>query len=123
IPAEHFEPPRRTFDGPYPPLLADGTVRYLPVELHVARPGKVFLGLRQTTLILDGNTYHAAVPKASSRWITPVFADAPGELRLRGTAAILFANGATHFSHWMFDLLPKIEVLRRAGWAQGNIDY
>jgi capsular polysaccharide biosynthesis protein len=98
-------------------------VRYLPIELHVARTGKVFVGLKQTTLILDRNTYHAAVSKPSSRWITPVFADAPGELRLRGTAAILFANGATHFSHWMFDLLPKIEVLRRAGWTQDNIDY
>src|SRR5205807_4426406 len=27
------------------------------------------------------------------------------------------------YSHWMFDLLPKLEILRRAGWTDDRIDY
>jgi capsular polysaccharide biosynthesis protein len=95
----------------------------LPIELHVARTGKVFVGQKLSTLMLDRTTYHAAFSRSTSPWVTAIFADAPGALKLDGTVAILFANGATHFSHWMFDLLPKLEVLRRAGWTDDKIDY
>ena len=115
--------PSLTFDGPYPPLLSASTARYLPVDLHVANVGRIYVGLRQTTLMLDERSYFSGISRPASNWITPAFAKAPGELKLSGTVAILFANGATHFSHWMFDLLPKLEVLRQAGWTPDNIDY
>jgi len=121
--AEPGDLPTLTFDGPYPPLLGSRTGRYLPVELFEAKVGRIFVGLRQTTLMLDEQSYFAGISRPASNWITPVFAKAPGELRLKGTVAILFANGATHFSHWMFDLLPKLEVLRLAGWPPEKIDH
>jgi capsular polysaccharide biosynthesis protein len=123
MPDEPCEPPCLTFDGPYPPNLIGGRMRHLPIELHLARTGKVFVGRKLSTLMLDRQTYHAALSGPSSRWVTTIFADAPGAVKLDGTVAILFANGATHFSHWMFDLLPKLEVLRRAGWTDDKIDY
>jgi capsular polysaccharide biosynthesis protein len=123
LPDEPCDPPFRTFDGPYPPHMVGGRMRHLPIELHVARSGKVFIGQKLSTLMLDRNTYHAALARPASGWVTAAFADAPGALKLDGTVAILFANGATHFSHWMFDLLPKLEVLRRAGWTDDKIDY
>src|SRR5205823_9559796 len=112
-----------TFDGPYPPHLIGGRMRHLPIELHVARTSKVFIGQKLSTLMLDHKTYHTALSRPASPWVTAIFADAPGALRLNGTVAILFANGATHFSHWMFDLLPKLEVLRRAGWTDDKVNY
>lgn len=120
---EPVDRPIRTYDGPYPPHLSSGNMRQPQVELYVARRGKIFLGQKQTTLILDPGTYHAGLSRAASRWVAPVFANSPGGIKLRGTAAILFANGASHFSHWMFDLLPRIEVLRQAGWTDDKIDY
>jgi capsular polysaccharide biosynthesis protein len=52
------------------------------------------------------------------------FADSAGHLQLPGVAAILYANGAGRlFSHWMFDVMPKLEVLRRGGWTESDIDY
>ena len=120
---EPVDRPIRTYDGPYPPHLSSGNMRQPAVELYVARRGKIFLGQKQTTLILDPSTYYTGLSRPASRWVAPVFADSPGEIKLRGTAAILFSNGASHFSHWMFDLLPRIEVLRRAGWGDSRIDY
>jgi capsular polysaccharide biosynthesis protein len=122
-PEERIALSHRCFDGPYPPRFDDSNARYLPIELHVAQSGKLYVGPRQTTLMLNDDAYFDAVSSPASAWITPVFAEAPGELKLPGTVAVLFANGATLFSHWMFDLLPKIEILRRAGWTDDRVDY
>jgi capsular polysaccharide biosynthesis protein len=72
--------------------------------------------------MLDEDRYFAGISSQNSRWVAPAFAAAPA-LKLPGTAAILFADGAGLYSHWMFDLLPKLEVLRRAGWSLNTIDH
>jgi capsular polysaccharide biosynthesis protein len=122
-PSTQVEPARLTYSGPCPRELATPPATHMPATLYEARVGKVFVGREQTTLILDKDHYFAGVSTPASQWIAPAFAEAPGETKLSGTAAILFADGATLFSHWMFDLLPKVEVLRRAGWTPDRIDY
>jgi FkbM family methyltransferase len=122
-PPEHIDPPRLTYDGPCPEAFAGTVARYLPIKLHEALTGKIYVGLKQTTLMLGKTSFFGDISKPASRWITPAFSECPGELKLPGTVAVLYANGATHFSHWMFDLLPKLEVLQRSGWNPDRVDY
>ena len=121
-PVAEIAPTRLTYDGPCPEALS-----YLPthtpaISLHEVSVGRLFLGLEQTTLILDRDSYWVNTATPASRWIAPAFADAPVQ-HLKGTAAVLFADGASLFSHWMFDLLPKLEVLRRAEWDLERVDH
>jgi capsular polysaccharide biosynthesis protein len=46
----------------------------------------------------------------------------PRAERLSGTTAVLSAPGGDTYFHWLFDLLPRIEILRRAGYGPGAID-
>lgn len=126
VPAEAVRrpaPPMLTYDGPCPAALTNAPSRNVPATLHEVPGGRVFIGTRLTTLLLDGGRYLAEGASTEGRWLAPAFADAPGALELPGTVAVLFADGATLFSHWMFDLLPKFEVLRRAGWTDDRVDY
>lgn len=121
------------FTSPEPPVLISGgsaprefKFRRIPtyhVMLHDVADGKVFVGYARTTVILDKMRFFRGVSSPASEWIAPAFADAPPDLPLKGTVAILFADGASLYGHWMFDLLPKFEVLRRAGWTDRNIDH
>ena len=40
-----------------------------------------------------------------------------------GTVAVLSTAGAMLYYHWLFQLLPRFELLRRAGIDLGEIDY
>jgi len=42
--------------------------------------------------------------------------------RLTGTVCDLTAPGANHFSHFLFDALPKVHVLARTGIELANVD-
>ncbi|HLP78489.1 MAG TPA: glycosyltransferase family 61 protein [Candidatus Paceibacterota bacterium] len=47
----------------------------------------------------------------------------PRRRKLKGTAAVLASpEGGTYF-HWMFEALPGLEMLRRAGIARDSIDH
>jgi len=121
------------FYGPTPPVLAydgspprDFTPRRIPrhpVVIHDVRDAQIFVGYRSTTLLLNSHHYFEGVSSPNSNWITRAFAGVAPDMTVDGTAAILFANGASLYSHWMFDLLPKFEVLRRAGWTDDKVDY
>lgn len=91
--------------------------------VHQVRGRRAFVGYQRTTIILDETRYFAPASATASPWIAPLLANAPTALRVKGTVALLYFNGAKMFSHWMFDLLPKIEVLRRAGWTARNVDW
>lgn len=41
---------------------------------------------------------------------------------INGNVAVLATSGANHYYHWMFDILPRFELLRRAGIIN-EIDY
>lgn len=122
-PFERIEPSVLTYNGPRPTELSNRKINYSPALLYQARTAKIYIGPKQTTLILDPLHYFRGVSTPASQWIAPALGGEAPSLILRGTAAILFANSAQLFSHWMFDLLPKFEILRRAGWHPGNIDY
>jgi capsular polysaccharide biosynthesis protein len=60
------------------------------------------------------------VPKPSSvvrywRWQDPAWYD--------GRVAVLSTDGADIYYHWLFQLLPRIELMRRAGIKADSIDY
>ncbi|HEX4080355.1 MAG TPA: glycosyltransferase family 61 protein [Rhizomicrobium sp.] len=116
------EPPILTYAGPMPRQFRQRRLHSHNVRLHDIRMGKMFVGYRRSTLFLDSQHYFEGVSAPGSTWITPAFASAPADLSFDGTVAVLFADGASLFSHWMFDLLPKLEVLRRAGWTPDKVD-
>ena len=41
---------------------------------------------------------------------------------LRGKSALLTAHGGRGYYHWMFEVLPRIELVRQAGWNLNDID-
>ena len=117
------DPPMLMYDGPMPRQFLRVRPRAPAAVIYDALEGKLFVGLEKTTLVLDEHHYFSGVSCAASPWIAPAFASTPTEVALDGTVAVLFADGATLFSHWMFDLLPKLEALGRAGWTPDKIDY
>jgi capsular polysaccharide biosynthesis protein len=125
IPAEPRETvpaSRLTVDGPCPKEFSH-VARHLPAMVYEVRGGRIFVGHQRTTVILGEDRYLEPGSSSAGPWIAPLLARAPMALRVAGTVAVLYANGARMFSHWMFDLLPKIEVLRRAGWTESNVDF
>ncbi|WP_374951528.1 DUF563 domain-containing protein [Mucilaginibacter sp.] len=44
-------------------------------------------------------------------------------VRLKGTSAIISASGADMYYHWMFDIIPRIRLLRQAGFEDRDIDH
>lgn len=51
------------------------------------------------------------------------FAEESQKTRLNGRAMLLGAIGAHCYYHWMVDVLPKLEVVRRAGFDWSEIDH
>lgn len=120
--AEPNSPPCMTNAGPCPKQLSN-TALLLPARLHDAQVGRVYVGRQRTTLMLQQDYYYAGVSEPKSEGVARAHAESSSDLRLNGVAAILYTNGAEMFSHWTFDLLPKLEVLRRAGWTSDGVDY
>lgn len=46
----------------------------------------------------------------------------PPLTRRRGTVAVLTVIGGNQYFHWLLDLLPRLDLLRRAGFALDRID-
>jgi capsular polysaccharide biosynthesis protein len=42
---------------------------------------------------------------------------------LSGTSVILSASGADMYYHWMFDILPRLQLLKTAGFDSSSIDH
>lgn len=42
---------------------------------------------------------------------------------IEGTVAALTTDGADLYYHWLFQLLPRIDLLERAGWTPDRVDY
>ncbi len=43
--------------------------------------------------------------------------------RLSGTTAVLTTDGADLYYHWLFQLLPRVDLLERAGFGPDRIDH
>ena len=127
-PNEPVEPSTLAYRGPLPEGFDTSCMRFCAVRLHVARAGRLFVGPKHTTLVLDDANYFAEPSGSNSHWVAAAFGGLAADIHLSGTAAILHSNfgargGVTQFSHWLFDVLPKIEVLRRSGWEPERIDH
>ena len=46
----------------------------------------------------------------------------PHRSRLDGTTAVLSAPGGNTYFHWLFDVLPRLEILRLAGYDVATVD-
>lgn len=46
----------------------------------------------------------------------------PAPRRLSGTTAVLSAPGGNTYFHWLFDVLPRLELLRLAGYDLAAVD-
>ena len=42
---------------------------------------------------------------------------------IEGTVAVLTGLSANVYFHWMLDVLPRLEILRRSGFPEGEIDW
>jgi hypothetical protein len=55
----------------------------------------------------------------------PVFSHLrmPRPIRLAGKSTVLATAGRANYSHWMYDSLPRLELLRLAGFRWEDIDH
>ena len=42
----------------------------------------------------------------------------PRKKRISGQVAVLASTGSANYYHWLFDVLPRLEILRKAGFLQ-----
>jgi capsular polysaccharide biosynthesis protein len=48
----------------------------------------------------------------------------PKKTRISGQVAILASTGSANYYHWLFDVLPRLEMLRKAGFLQNpNLSF
>lgn len=64
---------------------------------------------------------HAANPNRPHRIFTT--AQLPPVKRIEGTVAVLTGLSANVYFHWMVDILPRLDILRRSGFPEQEIDW
>lgn len=47
----------------------------------------------------------------------------PKGRRLEGTCLTIVTDGGSHYGHWLFDSLPKLELFRKAGFGYNDVDH
>ena len=48
----------------------------------------------------------------------------PRKKRISGQVAVLASTGSANYYHWLFDVLPRLEILRKAGFLQNpNLSF
>ncbi|MGI9602664.1 MAG: glycosyltransferase family 61 protein [Acidimicrobiales bacterium] len=78
-------------------------------------------GSARSEVVLDkAGRYLPYVTRAP--FIAPLFDDIEVE-HLPGTALMVRTPGAMMFSHWLYDLLPRVEAARAAGYGPDTVDY
>ncbi|HZU79694.1 MAG TPA: glycosyltransferase family 61 protein [Acidimicrobiales bacterium] len=106
IPAGHF-----VFDGHRRRVIPPAFVARLPRGRVVGSYGAVVTD--DDTLLFDLSPYYGAFRAAqhpiSLRWRLPPPED------LDGTVAVLTTRGVDNYYHFLTDVLPRLELLRRAG--------
>lgn len=63
----------------------------------------------------------AANPSRQHRVFTT--AQLPPVEPIEGTVAVLTGLSANVYFHWMIDILPRLDILRRSGFPEGEIDW
>lgn len=114
----------------------------LPVEVVPERFAAVRSFVSPATFVADlrgARLYGRAVAviAADDRVVTDVTVHLKGRLedhnvmgrlslphrhRLAGTTAVLSAPGGNTYFHWLFDVLPRLEILRLAGYDVAAVD-
>ena len=64
---------------------------------------------------------HAANPNRPHRIFTTT--QLPPVEKIEGTVAVLTGLSANVYFHWMVDILPRLDILRRSGFPEGEIDW
>lgn len=63
-------------------------------------------------------------PKYHSSLLQPCFRSAPKPVqKVNGTVAVIAGLANDMYFHWLFDVLPRIDLLQRSGIAIDSIDY
>ena len=94
--------------------------------LYVARlPGARLVGRGVAVLTDDGRVLSDVTVHLNARledhgvmrrvWL-------PRAESVPGTTAVLSAPGGNTYYHWLFDLLPRLHLIQRAGYSLGDID-
>ena len=79
------------------------------------------VGSARSEVVLDAEgRYLPYVTRAP--YLAPLFHDIETE-KLRGTALMVRTPGAVMFSHWLYDLLPRVEAARLAGFGPDQVDH
>lgn len=108
------------------PALFDGVREFTTPETFVAELSEARLYGRGVAVIArDGRLVADATVHLKGRIedhnVMGRFA-LPRAERLRGTTAVLSAPGGNTYFHWLFDMLPRLEILRRAGYDLAAVD-
>jgi hypothetical protein len=114
-------PPPPPDAGELHPAFVNHTVSVLPAYLVTLTQGRVWADdytravFTQTRQLVKNASVGNAELIASSQWLPPPIGHT-------GRVASLTIRDSHNYFHWMYDLLPKLELLEQAGYPLSSID-
>jgi hypothetical protein len=116
------QPPQRLYDGPVPETLTAKFAKSPLTNVIEVKNGKFWLENFQKIILLDEQNYYNWDSTANASWLPPILSSLKPE-HFVGKVAVMIAPGASLFSHWLFDLMPKFQLLFAGGYQIDDIDY
>lgn len=98
-----------------PPITDEGSAGYVLCLPHGRVIGTGHIVAQDDTLLTD-YSYRTTDAKVGKRTFRPM-------RKLHGTVGVLSCEDGQGYWHWLFDVLPRLGLMRRAGWHPQDIDY
>jgi hypothetical protein len=114
--------PQCLYKGPIPNTLTATMAKSCPTNIIEVDNGKLWLENFQKIIILENLNYYNWDSTINASWLVPILSSLKPK-HFRGKMAIMTSPGANLFSHWLFDLTPKFQLLLDAGYQTNEIDY
>jgi hypothetical protein len=116
---EPLPPPAIFSDHPPPQSFLNCTGRTPEVSVYTVRSGTIAMSPTLEVVLDDGGD---PVPEVTAApFLAPLYRELESA-PLRGRVLVVGTPGARMFSHWLFDVLPRIEAARLAGYGPDDFD-
>ncbi|NJP08769.1 MAG: glycosyltransferase family 61 protein [Leptolyngbyaceae cyanobacterium RU_5_1] len=113
--------PPKTVDQTVHPAFLNCQVKTLPAYVVSVTNGRVWADA-YTRAILTSNHAFTADASTGNAALIASSAKLPFPVQFQGTLACLTIRDSHNYFHWMYDLLPKLELLEKCNIAISDID-